>query len=64
VVLLQKNELIILRVMVDVESGICYDETTRCRDVTRHERCTKSSMYQYAHVCKRSCGLCGRYRHD
>jgi len=42
------------------ESGICYDEARQCRDVTRHERCTKNSMYQYANVCKRSCGLCGK----
>jgi len=45
--------------LTGIESGMCYDETRRCRDVTRHERCTKNSMYQYANACKRSCGLCG-----
>ncbi|CAH1777688.1 unnamed protein product [Owenia fusiformis] len=41
------------------DSGLCYDESSKCSEYAKQGKCISRPPYEYANYCKKSCGLCG-----
>ena len=44
------------------EPGVCFDESEKCQEFSKEGKCTNTALHKYANFCKKSCGLCGKFK--